>query len=120
MPNPALQKGVVLNPAGRKKGVPNKLPMEAREMIMRASQEMGGWEGLVAWIRRDPRHETLWWTQIFPKLIPVTVNGLAQQNIITAIRQIIISPQGEETIRPPIFGDDSTIEDVEFNTVERH
>jgi hypothetical protein len=32
---------------------------------------------------------------------------------ITAIRQIIISPSGEETVIPPIFGDSLDREDAE-------
>ena len=60
---------------GRKKGVPNKLTMAAKDAIAAAAQGLGGVERLVAWAKEDPLNERAFWTSVYPKLIPVQVTG---------------------------------------------
>lgn len=60
---------------GRPKGSPNKIGKEAKEVIAAAAAELGGQKRLVAWAKKDPLNERAFWTTIYPKLIPVTVNG---------------------------------------------
>ncbi len=119
--NPNWVKGMMPTPKfipnGRPKGVPNKLTMEAKEIIATAAANLGGVDGLVKWAKSNPDRMDMFWTRIFPRLVPVQVHGDLRQTI-TAIRQIIVSPEGEENIIPPIFGDGSQAEDAEFETVK--
>ena len=59
---------------GRKKGTPNRLTKAAKDAIQQAFDNIGGVERLVKWIEADPLHERLFWTQIYPKLLPHQVN----------------------------------------------
>lgn len=60
---------------GRKRGVPNKMTMAAREIISEAVHRMGGVDQLVKWAKKDPLNERVFWGSIFPKLLPVQVTG---------------------------------------------
>ena len=55
---------------GRPKGARNKLTNEAKEAILMAFDKLGGVERLVKWIEKDEANETIFWTKIFPKLLP--------------------------------------------------
>ena len=55
---------------GRPKGSRNKLTNEAKEAILMAYDKLGGVERLVEWVEKDAANETLFWTKIFPKLLP--------------------------------------------------
>ena len=60
---------------GRVKGTPNKTTSTAREAISYAAQTLGGGERLVEWVREDPLNERAFWSSIYPKLLPLQVNG---------------------------------------------
>lgn len=60
---------------GRKKGVPNKVTIAAKEAIAMAADKLGGVERMVSWVKEDPLNERAFWSTIYPKLIPVTVAG---------------------------------------------
>lgn len=55
---------------GRTKGAANKLTKEAKEIIAAAADKLGGIDRLVEWAQMDVKHETAFWTQVFPKLLP--------------------------------------------------
>lgn len=46
-----------------------------RDAIALAAERLGGADRLVAWVREDPINERLFWTQIYPKLLPVQITG---------------------------------------------
>lgn len=60
---------------GRQKGTLNKTTQMAKEAIALAADDLGGAERLVAWAKEDPQNERAFWTQIYPKLLPVQVTG---------------------------------------------
>jgi hypothetical protein len=60
---------------GRPKGSPNKIGKEAKEVIAAAAAELGGEKRLVAWAREDVLNERAFWSTIYPKLIPLTLQG---------------------------------------------
>jgi hypothetical protein len=60
---------------GRKSGTPNKASGEAKTAIALAADRLGGVDRLVEWAKSDPANERVFWSTIYPKLIPVTLNG---------------------------------------------
>src|SRR4051812_33451312 len=73
MPGIPFRKGERL--VGREKGTPNKRTVEVRPVIQAAAREIGGAERLVAWIKESPQNESLFWTTMFTRLLPVRVEG---------------------------------------------
>lgn len=61
--------------AGRPQGVPNKTTQLAKEAIALAAEGLGGHERLIAWAQEDSGNEKAFWTQIYPKLVPVQLSG---------------------------------------------
>lgn len=60
---------------GRTKGTPNKTTMLAKEAIEAAAVGLGGTDRLIAWAKEDPQNERIFWGSIYPKLLPLTLNG---------------------------------------------
>ena len=73
---------------GRPKGSPNKLHKAAKDAIAAAAEELGGHTRLVEWAQEDPVNERAFWTTIYPKLIPVTVGGDADNPLQMGVRVI--------------------------------
>jgi hypothetical protein len=68
------------NPAGnagkgRAKGSKNKMTILAREAIATAAEGLGGTARLIAWAKEDPQNERVFWGTIYPKLLPLQVEG---------------------------------------------
>ena len=61
--------------AGRPKGSVNKTTAAAKAMIEEAAAGLGGAERMLAWAKEAPENERAFWTQVFPKLLPLQVNG---------------------------------------------
>ena len=66
---------------GRVKGVPNKVTKAAKDAIALAAEGLGGTKRLIAWAKEDPANERAFWSSIYPKLIPVTLSGDADNPI---------------------------------------
>lgn len=60
---------------GRPKGVPNKLTQTAKEAIQLAAEGLGGTDRLIAWAQEDPLNERAFWSSIYPKLLPLQLDG---------------------------------------------
>jgi len=45
----------------------------AREVIAEAAMRLGGVDGLVEWVRKDPKNEQVFWARIYPRLIAVDI-----------------------------------------------
>ncbi len=60
---------------GRPKGATNKTTTTAKEAIALAAEGLGGTERLIVWAKEDPKNEAAFWTSIYPKLLPLQVNG---------------------------------------------
>lgn len=60
---------------GRQKGTPNKTTQTAKDAIAKAAEELGGADRLVAWAKEDQANERVFWGTIYPKLLPLQVNG---------------------------------------------
>lgn len=60
---------------GRPKGSPNKVTKAAKDAIADAAERLGGSNRLVEWAKEDPKNEHAFWATIYPKLLPLQVNG---------------------------------------------
>lgn len=60
---------------GRPKGSTNKTTRIAKDAIAFAADKLGGGERLVAWAKEDAKNEAAFWTTIYPKLLPLQVEG---------------------------------------------
>lgn len=60
---------------GRPKGALNKTTQTAKEAIALAAERLGGADRLVSWSREDPANERVFWGTIYPKLLPLQVQG---------------------------------------------
>ena len=73
--------------AGRKKGVPNKTTVAAKEAIQMAADKLGGPDRLVTWAKEDPSNEKVFWGTIYPKLLPLQVSGDQQNPLQVVIKR---------------------------------
>jgi len=64
-----------VNKGGRPKGSVNKTTATAKAMIEGAATALGGMERMVAWAQEAPENERAFWATIYPKLLPLQVNG---------------------------------------------
>jgi len=60
---------------GRKKGSLNKTTKMAKDAIATAAERLGGVDRLVEWVQEEPDNEKAFWVSIYPKLLPLQVNG---------------------------------------------
>jgi hypothetical protein len=60
---------------GKPKGAISKTTRTAKEAIALAAEGLGGADRLIAWAKEDPANERAFWASIYPKLIPVQVQG---------------------------------------------
>lgn len=63
---------------GRPKGAVNKTTRIAKDAIAFAADKLGGGERLVAWAKEDAKNEAAFWTTIYPKLLPLQVEGAGE------------------------------------------
>ena len=48
-----------------------------REALLLAADRLGGVDALVKWIRRDKENERIYWSAIYPRLLPLKLDGEA-------------------------------------------
>lgn len=64
---------------GRQKGTPNKRTAAAKEAIEMVFDGLGGAEALQEWARSDPDNLKAFYVQVWPKVLPLQVNGAGEQ-----------------------------------------
>lgn len=78
---------------GRPKGSRNKVTAEAKAVIAGAAEALGGMTRLVEWAKEAPENEKAFWASVYPKLLPLTVAGDADNPLtIRAIERSIVKP----------------------------
>lgn len=60
---------------GSRKGVPNRVTASVKEAIEHAAKEIGGAVRLAEWAKEAPENEKVFWSSIYPKLLPLQVTG---------------------------------------------
>lgn len=76
---------------GRPKGSPNKVTAAAKEVIAECAERLGGCDRLVDWVGESKDNEKAYWTQIYPKLLPLQVHGSGSEgaHIVEVRRRIV-------------------------------
>lgn len=67
---------------GRPKGARNKTTVKALEAIAMAADKLGGVDRLVAWAQEEPANERAFWATIYPRLLPLQVNGSGEDGAL--------------------------------------
>src|SRR3954464_15122208 len=65
--------GVSGNLSGRPAGAGNKLPTQAKEIVLSAASIMGGAERLASWASESTENERAFWLEVLPRLLPKVV-----------------------------------------------
>jgi hypothetical protein len=60
---------------GRPKGSRNVVTRAAKDVIQGVADKIGGLDRMAAWTKEDPLNERAFWSNIYPKLLPLTVAG---------------------------------------------
>jgi hypothetical protein len=61
--------------SGRKPSVANVQTRSVRQAIALAAHKLGGAERLYEWAKESAKNEFAFWTSIYPRLLPVKVEG---------------------------------------------
>lgn len=69
---------------GRQKGTPNKTTQEAKDAIALVASGLGGADRMLCWVQEDPANEKLFWSNIYPKLLPLQVANADDKPFKTA------------------------------------
>jgi hypothetical protein len=79
---------------GKPKGALNKNTRAAKDAIAQAAEELGGAKRMVEWVREDPANERVFWGTIYPKLLPLQVNGAGPngEHMFTGIKVEFVKP----------------------------
>jgi len=86
---------------GRPKGSPNKITRQAKDMIAAAAEGLGGLDRLIEWAKESPDNERAFWMSIYPKLVPLQVNGTHDVSVVDRTEQL---RRAKEEVRA-IFGE---------------
>ncbi len=60
---------------GRKQGTPNKLTRDVKQAIEYVAEGLGGAEGMLQWAQEDTENTRVFWSQIYPKLLPKEIKA---------------------------------------------
>ena len=77
---------------GRPKGSQNKVAKAAKDVIAQAATELGGADRLLEWAKEDPQNERAFWATIYPKLLPLTVSGDANNPLVAGLTVTFVKP----------------------------
>jgi hypothetical protein len=96
--------------AGRKKGVQNIHTRMVRWVIGEVARQIGGVDRLTAWVKEEPQNEFAFWTQIYPRLLPLQVQGAGARGEIEVnvkySREELIKRLIERGMPTTVFGID--------------
>jgi hypothetical protein len=95
--------------SGRKKGVPNVATRDVKQAILMAAERVGGAARLAEWIKEDARNEHSFWVHIWPRLLPVFLQGSGPGGEIELAMKIkpeeLLAKLKERNLPTNLFGD---------------
>ena len=75
---------------GRPKGIPNKTTQAAKDAIAEAFDKMGGVPALIDWTEKSDDNRKVFYSQIWPKIVPLAVGGDKDNPLVTEVVQRIV------------------------------
>lgn len=66
---------------GRPKGGKNLITTAAKDAIAMAAFRLGGYQRLYEWAKENKANERIFWSTVYPKLLPHQVSGQIDSNI---------------------------------------
>lgn len=79
---------------GKPKGAINHNTRAAKDAIALAAEKLGGADRLVEWAKEDALNERVFWGTIYPKLLPLQVQG--DKDAPLAVHIVRFSQQANE------------------------
>ena len=76
---------------GRPKGSRNATSRAAKDVIQGVADKLGGLDRMAAWAKEDPLNERAFWASIYPKMLPLAVEG-DMKLAVTAISRTVKFP----------------------------
>lgn len=107
MPRHQYPKGHPKPPnSGRKAGTQNKQTVEVRNLLEECCKEIGGLKRLVKWVKSDIEHETIFWSSMYMRLLPLHVQGSGPggELVITIKRDELAQRLQERGLPLTVFG----------------
>src|SRR4051812_42218236 len=89
--------GMSGNLSGRPAGAGNKLPTQAKEILLQAVDIMGGAARLAEWAKASPENERDLWLVVFPRLLPKQIDTTVDVDTGPRPREVhhyLVSPAG--------------------------
>lgn len=76
---------------GRPKGAMNLTTKAAKDAIAQVAERLGGVDRMVEWAQSEPANERVFWGTIYPKLLPLQVNGEGENGEIIhkVVREVV-------------------------------
>jgi hypothetical protein len=96
---------------GRPKGGKNKRTKAVAEVIEIAGHKMGGVKGLVKWAQSDPANATIFWRDIWARLLPlqVGVRNEVEHSIAPRTAEELAAALERHGLPPLVFGMDKPV-----------
>ena len=67
---------------GRKAGVENVLSAEAKDVLVRAYTEIGGFENFVKWITSTPERMDTFYSKMWIRLLPMNIKAESHKDVV--------------------------------------
>ena len=103
--------------AGRKKGSQNVHTRMVRWVIGEVARQIGGVDRLTAWVKEEPQNEFAFWTQIYPRLLPLQIQGAGARGEIEVnvklSREEMMKRLIERGLPTTLFGIDKPVLELE-------
>ena len=88
---------------GRPKGSRNRTTSAAKATIEDAVEGLGGADRLRARVRESPENERVFWSSIFPRLLPLPVTGKDEEPFQVASHVLIVlAKEPDDTVVRPL------------------
>lgn len=72
---------------GRIKGTPNKMTQDAKQAIELVAEGLGGAEGMLMWAQSDKTNERIFWSTIYPRILPKEVKAEVDAQLVVNINR---------------------------------